>query len=89
LGTAANALSDAQVTELRDELYAIGNAAVRTYGTDRPQPFKTLTADMPDDDRVAIEERAAILEFDGKLPRDKAERLALGQFASRPAGSRH
>jgi len=31
---------------------------------------------LPDDQRADIEERAAIMEYDGGLPREEAERLA-------------
>ena len=40
-----------------------------------PTPFSGLTA-MQEFDREAYEERAAIMEFDGGLPREQAERLA-------------
>jgi hypothetical protein len=33
--------------------------------------------DLPGDWRVEWEERAAIMEFDGKMPRERAEALAL------------
>ena len=33
--------------------------------------------DLPGDWRVEFEERAAIMEFDGNLPRERAEALAL------------
>lgn len=33
--------------------------------------------ELNDDDRILIEERAAIIEFEGKLSRNEAESLAL------------
>jgi len=33
-------------------------------------------ADWPEDWREAVEERAAIMEYDGRLPRDEAEAQA-------------
>lgn len=40
-----------------------------------PAPFSGLIA-IQEFDREAYEERAAIMEFDGGLPREHAERLA-------------
>lgn len=39
-----------------------------------------------DDERMAFEERAAIIEFDGKTPRQWAEAFAQILAASKPAG---
>jgi hypothetical protein len=36
--------------------------------------------DLPGDWRVEWEERAAIMEYDGKLPRERAEALALTEI---------
>jgi hypothetical protein len=47
--------------------------------------------DLPGDWRVDWEERAAIMEHDGKLPRERAEALALTEIVkamSRPAPSK-
>jgi hypothetical protein len=39
-------------------------------------PVAVLTEGMTDDEREAFEERAGLLEYEGQLPRDLAERLA-------------
>lgn len=39
--------------------------------------------DLPGDWRVEWEERAAIMEYDGKLPRERAEALALDDILRR------
>lgn len=39
--------------------------------------------DLPMDWRIEFEERAAILEYDGGLPREKAEVLALREIFAR------
>lgn len=39
--------------------------------------FREALRLVAEDESVAIEERAAILEFDANLPRDKAERAAI------------
>jgi hypothetical protein len=49
-----------------------------------PWPARTTA-----DDREQLEERAAIMEYDGKLPRAEAERRALaGLEQRREKGSR-
>jgi hypothetical protein len=35
---------------------------------------------LPEDERYEVEERAAIMEFDGGLDRDAAERAAFSQY---------
>ncbi len=40
-------------------------------------------ADLPADWRIEFEERAAILEYDGGLPREHAEAVALGEIVAR------
>src|SRR5687767_12738698 len=53
------------------------------YGVDRALiSFEKALADEPESHRIDVEERAAILEFDGKLSRDQAERLALSSHLS-------
>lgn len=42
-----------------------------------------LIAELPDDERGDVEERAAILEFDGRISRRRAERKAFTE-AFRP-----
>lgn len=43
-----------------------------------------LDAIHRDDLRDLARERAAIIEFDGKVPRKEAERLAVAEFTSQP-----
>ena len=38
--------------------------------------YAALIAALPDDERVSVEERAAIIEYDGNLTRLQAEMLA-------------
>lgn len=39
--------------------------------------FRTALDSFFEAEQTAIEERAAVIEFDGKLPRDDAERAAI------------
>jgi hypothetical protein len=54
------------------------------FNLDKPVPIrpasppeKVLPADLPPDWHIAWDERAAIMEYDGGLPRERAEALAL------------
>ena len=58
-------------------MYQLAEAATSAYK--RGGPLWTL-ATIPDTERVEVEERAAIAEFDGNLSRDQAERLALDAY---------
>ena len=41
------------------------------------QSLQTAIASLTENERYEYEERAAIMEYDGVLPREEAERLAL------------
>ena len=45
-------------------------------GTTTGTALPADTADWPDERRDAYEERCGIMEFDGLIPREEAERLA-------------
>jgi hypothetical protein len=65
---------DDEVRALRDQLYALA-VAVITVST--LHPVGAANDDrLTDDERADVEERAAILEHDGGLPRSAAERIA-------------
>lgn len=44
-----------------------------------PSPYADVLALLPEDDRHAVEERAAIHQFDGGCAREQAEKLALDE----------
>ena len=66
-------LADADLLEVRDQLYALARVMCRV---DLPQ-VGVGSPPLSADERTDVDERAAILEFDGKLPRETAERLAI------------
>jgi hypothetical protein len=77
LGDAARDLSDQQVEALRDQLYAIATVSRQAFWAAKQLPFDLALGLLPVAEREEVEERAAIAEFEGKLSRDQAERLAL------------
>ena len=52
---------------------------MRMDGSRPRSSFEKALGTVAPEERCDIEERAAILEFDAKLSRDRAERLALAQ----------
>jgi hypothetical protein len=71
---------DAELEELREQCYEIARVVVDT----RPQAVAPHTEPvfdkLPPGERVEVEERAAVMEFDGGLGRDHAERAALARY---------
>ena len=87
LPSSARALSDAELESLRTGLYALGRFAVALV-LDGSKGEPDLSSTSPDD-RDAIEERAAVLQFDAKMLRSAATRAALlSHRATRRKGSR-
>ncbi len=75
-------LSDAELEELRGLLYVLAEVLIHEFTLQQgtPEPGSRLDAMldlMPPEDREAIEERAAIKEYEAGLERDEAERAAL------------
>ena len=82
IGAAAETLSDGQVNAIRDQLYAVARVVLGARA--RSRPFELALATLSPEERADSEERAAILECDGKLPRDQAERLAVSNYRKVP-----
>lgn len=94
-------LTDNDIERLRTQLYAIAEVAVHQFKVDRDRPHESKTGVgsgpdalraralklMPDDQRETFEERAAIMEFDGGINRDVAERRALMHIVRKPSGN--
>ena len=72
MGESAAGLSDAAVEQLRDQLYGIAQAAISIASGGGG--FVTV---IPDEESDDFQERAAIREHDGGLPRAKAELAAV------------
>lgn len=75
--------SDADLELLRDQLYTLANASLEVFSSQNgrsvksPEPASSFTAEVSEDERYEVEERAAILEFDGGVDRAIAQKLAL------------
>ena len=78
--------SDAEIEKVRDQLYAIADVWLARGAEVPPTPAAALFASLSEDDRFEVEERAALMEFDGRLLRDHAERVAFATIMLR--GSR-
>lgn len=66
--------SDEKLEQVRDQLYAIAHAWF-DVGLNTAITEPTLALDV--NDRADIEERAAMMEYDGQMSRDDAERNAI------------
>lgn len=86
LGDDAPDLDDAQLLEVRDRLYDLAAVVLKRGRSLEDTTTKAVLALSPSD-RHDVEERAAIMQYDGGLTRDQAERLALGQHLQ--SKSRH
>jgi hypothetical protein len=78
LGEMGSELSNEAITAMRDQLYAIATVALSIF--ERDSDDSSEVALLPQLDagmREAIEERAAVLEFDANMPRRVALRAAL------------
>ena len=74
-------LSDTEIRNLLDEMHAVARVICEAYGNGAEQ-YRAAIRELPPSERDGIEERAAILEFESKLPRRVAERLAIAQFST-------
>ena len=76
--------ADEDLERIRRDLYALAHVAVSAFGShhtvDRPEPLKAALRLVPDHEQEALEERAAIREFDGGLDRDDAERAVVSDY---------
>jgi hypothetical protein len=75
---AGDGLTDLEVERLRDGFAVVAGLALdgaRRAGVSRPG--EEALDMVPSEQREDIQERAAIMEFDGGLPRDRAEWAAF------------
>lgn len=71
-----NALSDAELIALRDQLYTLAGVICGAFPASVTRPLAAYSLDG--DARVEADERATILEFDAGKPRLAAKRIPFG-----------
>ena len=81
--------SDLEIQRLRDQLYEIAQVWIEGGMTVFRSPSAELPETLSEDDRVEVEERAAVLEFDGGLSRSDAEGGAVAAFRRHQEGEVH
>jgi hypothetical protein len=74
-------ISDEELTALREQLYILAGTLVDAWLTkptlSEGECFESAKKWLPADKIECIEERAAVIEFNGNYNRDQAERLAI------------
>jgi hypothetical protein len=89
-------LTDAELEQLRHELYIVAEVAISDFCVTRkagapngsePQSVSASFRQIPPEERAAVEERAAILEFEAHLKKPEAERQAFGEWVQSKKGS--
>jgi hypothetical protein len=86
------ALDDEQVKRLRDQLYGLADIVIdelrdqpkikRNDGQERGV-YKAALGLLPESEREDVEERAAIIEFEGGVARGEAEQKAILEVVRR------
>ena len=85
LGPSGTHLSDAELLNVRDELYAVAEYAIDSFHSRDVAPAeRTAFEFLTPDERDTVGERAAVLEFEGGLARSIATRAAIAEHASKP-----
>lgn len=77
LGAAGADMSDAEVTLLRDQMYDLVHSVLAVYPGSAARPECPSLEQLTREDREAVEERAAVLEFDAGMTRTEATRTAI------------
>lgn len=75
-------LSDAEVETLAEQVLAVAKVIVRDFAAARvsDERFRDACKLVPKDDHYEVEERAAIIEFEGALSRDESNRAGLSAW---------
>lgn len=85
-------LSDSDLEQYRDSLYALSDVAFKTYPKLRSPKaialpfspkvvtFETMLNHLSDAEREEAKERVSIMEAEGGLPREEAEKFILSKY---------
>lgn len=85
LGKEAEGKTDAEIIELLDSLYAIAHITFNVFEEGKKRDAHSPTAKgfskamtlILEKDRIVVDERASIIEFEANLDRDEAEHRAV------------
>jgi hypothetical protein len=93
LMTANPSLEDREIESLRDSLYGLAHVVVERFKSGatpstteiqqlkrEDATFSEIVDNLPEDERNIVEERAAIMQFDGGCDRQTAEHYALRDY---------
>jgi hypothetical protein len=75
-------LNDVDLADLRDQLYSLASLTVERFSKiefKQAATFDDALEWFGESERETIEERAAVIEFEGKFEREIAERSAISQ----------
>jgi hypothetical protein len=89
LGEEGQDLGDGVLRELRDALYAVAETLPAVGQGASPTSLMLTSAEQvaPALNWEAVEERAAIMEFEGEVARDVAERVAICDHLAKEQGN--
>lgn len=83
LGSDSEGLEDRDLELLRDQFYCLARLSLEAFsnvGDEKQSPtFHDALTLFGQSERECIEERAAVIEFEGKIARETAERIAVSQ----------
>jgi hypothetical protein len=82
LGDDGAALNQDDLERLHREMYAFAEVALSIYEAGRRTRREAIRL-LPDDEAEAVAERSAIIEFEGDVDRDRADRIALTRATRR------
>jgi hypothetical protein len=89
LGCDGHDLSEPEIEGIREQILALARVALRAYSAKPLREFSEALAGLDSVAQEEVEERAAVMEFEGNMSRDQAERLALSLVTyrhKRPSG---
>ena len=77
-------LTDAELEQLRQEMYAYAGIALESFRASKMpgvvSGVQSCLEAVPEPEREAVAERAAILEYEANLTKPEAERQAFGEW---------
>ena len=83
LGNDSEGLDESDLELLREQFYCLARLSLEIFSNvgnqGQASAFQDALISFEQSERESIEERAAVIEFDGKVTRETAERIAISQ----------